>query len=335
MILAGDVGGTKCNLALFQLEEGRVSPRLERTFSSRDFEGLESVVLKFLEEEQVGRHRGEIRGACLGIAGPVVAGRVETPNLPWIVTRDALVRALELEAVELINDLEATGYGIETLKRDQLLTLNEGKERPRSNRALIAAGTGLGEAFLIWQDGRFRPVPSEGGHTDFGPRDSLEIELLQYLLKRWNRISYERVLSGPGLFNIYSFLKDSGRGQEPEWLAERIERGEDPSAAISEAALRQECQLCVQALDLFVKIYGAEAGNLALTVMAVGGVYLGGGIAPKITDKLVDGSFLESFCRKGRLSGLMKQIPVHVILNPKTALYGAARCGFLSLGAAS
>ncbi len=353
MILAGDIGGTKSNLALFTIEgEGltphrvgvRLTPLVERTFSSREYASLEDVVHEFLSGPAVkkslsgGERRDavdRIEVACLGVAGPVVEDRCETPNLPWVIRTSALKRALGLEVVELINDLEATGYGIPTLRSEELITLNEAAPR-QGHAALIAAGTGLGEALLYWDGDSFRPTASEGGHADFAPRNAVEIELLRYLLDRFPHVSYERVLSGPGLFNIYKFLRDTGYGEEPPWLTEKLGEAEspiqnatvgavDPGAIISEAALAQRSELCVQALDLFVSVYGAEAGNLALKFVAVSGVYVGGGIAPKILSKLQDGTFMKAFTDKGRLSPLVESIPVRVILNPKTALYGAAR----------
>lgn len=330
MILAGDIGGTKSNLALF-VEDDLRTPIVERTFRSKDYGGLEDLVREFLNgntSDQQPVTGDPIKAACFGIAGPVVGDRCETPNLPWVITTQGLSQALGLETVKLINDLEATGYGVSLLRGEELFTLNEGALTRNSNAALIAAGTGLGEAMLHWEGTRFSPIASEGGHADFAPRNELEIELLRYLLKRFERVSCERVLSGPGLFNVYCFLRDAGYGEEPPWLTERIKQG-DPTAAVSEAGLSGQSDLCVKALDLFVSLYGAEAGNLALKVMAVSGVYVGGGIAPRIISKLGEGGFMKAFTEKGRLSALMEKIPVRVILNPKTALYGAARCATL------
>ncbi|MFQ5656470.1 MAG: glucokinase [Candidatus Methylomirabilales bacterium] len=333
MILAGDIGGTKSNLALFPVEKGAMSPLLEHTLPSSDYPGLEELVREFLDHAK-GRELlttiDQIAVACFGVAGPVVDDRCETPNLPWIASAQGLKQALGLRLAKLINDLEATGYGVPELKGEEIVTLNEGSIRQTGNAALIAAGTGLGEAILYWDGEEFIPIASEGGHADFAPRNAVEMELLHYLLDRHDRISYERVLSGPGLFNIYSFLRDSGYGEEPAWLTEKFEQG-DPSAAIGQAALANQSELCVKALDLFVSIYGAEAGNLALKFLAVSGVYVGGGIAPKINEKLGDGTFMKAFTHKGRLSSLLEAIPVRVILDPKTALYGAARCANLLL----
>jgi glucokinase len=226
--------------------------------------------------------------------------------------------------VWLLNDLEANAYGIATLAPEDFLTLNEGAPQAEGNAAVIAAGTGLGEAGLYWDGRRHRPFASEGGHASFAPSNTLQVELLRYLLTHFTHVSWERVLSGPGLHTIYTFLRDTGRGIEPAWLSEEIHTG-DPAAAISGAALEDRCALCMQALDLFVALYGAEAGNLALKVMATGGVFVGGGIAPKIIEKLKDATFMQAFTAKGRLQPLLETIPVHVILNDQTALYGAAR----------
>jgi glucokinase len=269
-------------------------------------------------------HQVTIEAACFGIAGPVVDGGVKTTNLPWVVDTEELRRTLKLDAVNLLNDLEAAAYGLFTLEDDEFLVLNEGKMRQVGNKALIAAGTGLGQAILYDDGDHFRPLASEGGHGDFAPRDELEIELFRYLMTRFGHVSYERILSGPGLFNIYRFLKESRRMEEPAWLAERFAAGDDPSAIVSKAALAKEAEICVKALDMFVSIYGAEAGNLALRAKSVRGLYVGGGIAPKILDKLKDGTFMRAFLDKGRYTDLLAAMPVRVVLNDKTALRGAA-----------
>lgn len=319
MILAGDIGGTKSNLGLFHEDDLR-TPLNECSFHSKDFPGLERIIQEFLLQCAAGT---EVACACFGIAGPIVNESSETPNLPWIITARAIRELLRTDAVTLINDLESTGHGVPLLRADELVTLNAGAPPPSGNAALIAAGTGLGEATLHWNGVRYEPVASEGGHADFAPRNNLEIDLLKYLIERFGHVSYERVLSGPGLFNIYSFLRDAGYAPEEGWLAEKF-KSSDPSAAISEAALASKSELCSKALDMFITIYGAEAGNLALKAMAVTGIYVGGGIAPKIIDRLRDGTFLRAFVDKRRLEPLLQKVPVHIILNPKTALYGAA-----------
>ena len=322
MILAGDIGGTQSRLALFSFEGSRPRLLAQQTYSSQDYSGAEEVVRIFLFSHGERLAGTPVAAACLGVPCPIVGDRCETSNLPWIIDAAVIREAVGLEKVQLINDLEANGYGIPLLSEDELVTLQEGVQA-EGNGALISAGTGLGQAFLYRQGSTFHPVASEGGHSDFAPRNELEIELLEYLLERYSRVSYERALSGPGLFHIYSFLRDTKRGKEPPWLKQRLEEG-DPGQEVSKAAMGQENELCVQALDLFVSLYGAEAGNLALKIKAVGGVWVGGGIAPRIIDKLRDGTFIEAFRDKGRLAPFMGRLPVRVILNPDTALYGAA-----------
>ncbi|HEX8502201.1 MAG TPA: glucokinase [Pyrinomonadaceae bacterium] len=322
MIIAGDIGGTKTNVALFAAAGARVGrPVVQQSFPSGRYDSLESIVGEF-----VTAHRPDvITHACFGVAGPVVRGRVEATNLAWKVSDESLARALGVPAVRLINDLEATAHGIGELSPEQLYTLNEGEGERPGHRGLIAAGTGLGMAAIFYDGARYHPMPSEGGHIDFAPRDGREFEMLEYLRgKVGGRVSYERVLSGMGLLNIYSFLRDRGHGEEPAWLAEEIRTG-DPSAAISRAALARKSELAETALQMFVEIYGAMSGNLALLLKSVGGLYVGGGIAPKIMEKLRDGTFMRHYGDKGRMSGLVKSIPVRVILDDKTALYGAAR----------
>jgi glucokinase len=301
---------------------------VQHSFPSARFGSLEAILAEF-----VASHRPEsLTAACFGVAGPVMAGRVETPNLAWIVSADALARTLGVEHVGLINDLEATAYGVEVLDPSKVYTLNEGTGGQQGHRALIAAGTGLGMAGIFWDGRHYHPMPSEGGHIDFAPRNQQEFELLQYMREKiGGRVSYERVLSGPGLFNVYSFLKDRNYYEEPAWLAEAIKSG-DPSAAVSMAGLAGSCDIAVKALDMFVEIYGSMAGNLALVLKAVGGLYVGGGIAPKIIEKLKDGTFMRNYSDKGRMSSLVESIPVRVILDDKTALYGAASCSLLGRG---
>jgi len=321
MILAGDIGGTKTNVALFQTNGSEVGPVIKlRTFRSADYDSLETILKEF-----VGETESKISDACFGIAAPVVLGRAKTPNLDWTVSAESLAEVLEIDRVGLINDLEATARGIAALNDSQLLTVNTGDPKRGGNRALIAAGTGLGMAGIFYRDGLYLPIPSEGGHSDFAPRTPLEIELLRYLTEEFaGHVSYERVLSGPGLFNIYSFLRNRNYAEEPAWLAEQIESG-DKTAAVSMAALSNKSELAVKALDIFVAAYGAMAGNLALLMMSIGGLYVGGGIAPKICEKLEDGTFMRAFSDKGRFSSLVASVPVHIILEDKTALFGAAR----------
>lgn len=319
MLLAGDVGGTKAAVALF--EEGAPGLRLmrEAVLPSAEFKSLEAVVRRFLGDGPP----PTIAAACFGVAGPVVDGRCVTTNLPWELDERSLSEAIPAQRVRLLNDLEAAAYGVLALPTQELVPLQAGQPR-KGNMVLIAAGTGLGEAILVWDGARHRVVASEGGHADFAPRNDLEIDLLRFLRKEFGHVSYERVLSGPGLFNIYRFLRESGHAPEPQWLTERMER-EDPSAVVSEVGLARGHPLCETALDLFVSIYGSEAGNLTLKALAVGGVFVGGGIAPKISARLADGGFLAAFSDKGRYRDLLRSVPVHLVLNPRAPLLGAAR----------
>ena len=319
MILAGDVGGTKTTLALFEPHGDALVLVREVTLTSHDFESLEAAIERFLDAGP----RPEIEAACIGIAGPVVDGRCVTTNLPWVVDERLLAHAIPAGRVRLLNDLEATAHGIWALGEDELVSLQSGALR-RGNLAVIAAGTGLGEAIVIG-DGRIRTViATEGGHADFAPRGELEEDLLRYLRKEFGRVSYERVLSGPGLMNVYRFLRDTGVGQESAQVATAM-RERDPAAVITQLGARSADRLSEMTLAVFISVYGAEAGNLALKALAVGGVVVAGGIAPRIMPALSAGPFVTAFRDKGRLSALMETIPVLVALNPKTALLGAAR----------
>jgi glucokinase len=319
VILVGDIGGTHTRLAIIEIAKEHFNFLAEETFSSREEPSLESALRKFRSI-----HSHPVNQACFGVAGPVRHGRCEATNLPWVIDSQKLALQLNLPRVGLINDLEASAYGMAVLEAKDFETLNQGAPDAQGNRAIVSAGTGLGEAVLYWDGKEDRPFASEGSHADFAPRNHLEMSLLDYLLGRFSRVSVERVVSGQGLLNIYQFLKDTGRADEPAWLAAEMHHS-DPPKVITKNALEEKSTLCVQALDLFVSLYGAEAGNLALKVMATGGVYLGGGIAPKIISKLKDPIFMNAFTSKGRLRPLLQAIPVRVILNPKVALLGAAR----------
>ncbi len=317
MILAGDVGGTKVHLALFDFTDGNLKHTRDKQFLAKDYAGLEAIVKEFLVAEKV-------TAACFGVPGPVRDGRLRLTNLPWTLDRRELTRNLKIDYVFLINDLLANAYGIAELDADQIYTLSEGDAQQVGNRALISAGTGLGEGFIVWDGRNYVPYPSEGGHADFAPRNRDEFELLRFLGQKYNgRISYERVVSGPGLTNIYEFLREVQGLEEPAWLAERMTQ-EDPNAVITESALKATSKICEKALDMFVSVYGAEAGNLALKILSVGGLYIGGGIAPRILEKLKDGTFMKAFTDKGRMSQLLVNMPVRVILESRTALIGAA-----------
>ena len=323
MILAGDIGGTNTRLALFTGQGERPEPVMEGTFASREHPDLITVVKKFLSSRDV-----PIDVACFAVAGPVQQGRSRATNLPWLVDAQRLERELRIKTVHLLNDLEANAFGIALLPAEDLVVLNQGALDASGNAAVIAAGTGLGEAGLYWDGRQHHPFACEGGHSSFAPTDHLQLELLSYLMREFSHVSWERVVSGPGLLSIYQFLRETGRGEEPAWLAAELRR-DDPAAVISQAALAGTNALCEQALDLFVALYGAEAGNVALKIMATGGVYVGGGIAPKIIKKLMEPRFMEAFVAKGRLQPLVQDIPVRVIMNDKTALLGAARFAML------
>jgi glucokinase len=317
MILAGDVGGTKVHLALYDFTGGNLEHIRDKQYPAREYSGLEVIVKQFLGTDKA-------TAACFGVPGPVRDGRLRLTNLPWTLDSRELSAGLGIEHVFLINDLEANGYGVAELSADQIYMLNEGDPSQVGNRALIAAGTGLGEAFMVWNGKSHVPYPSEGGHGDYAPRNEDEIDLLRFLKQKYNgRISTERVVSGQGLTNVYEFLREVRGVEEPAWLAKRIAT-EDPNAVITELALAAKSEICEKAMDRFVSAYGAEAGNLALKVLSVGGLYVGGGIAPRILEKLKDGTFMKAFTDKGRLSQLLVNMPVRVILESRAALLGAA-----------
>jgi glucokinase len=321
LILAGDVGGTKVALALFDFQSGNLHHAAEKRYPAKDYPGLEAIVKEFLAEYQ---QEGKISAACFGVPGPVRHGVLRLTNLPWTLDSRKLSLDLGIDHVFLINDLEANGYGIPELKAEQIFTLSAGDPSSAGSRALISAGTGLGEAFLVWNGKRHIPMASEGGHSDFAARNEDEIDLLRHLQKKLGgRVSYERVIAGVGIKDVYDFLRDVRKMDEPAWLRERMAT-EDPNAVIGELGERCQNDLCAKTLDIVVGAYGAEAGNLALKVLATGGVYVGGGIAPKILKKLEDGTFMKAFTDKGRLSDLLVQTPVRVILESRAALIGAA-----------
>lgn len=321
MILAGDNGGTKTVLALF--DEAADGLRLVRdgTFPSREYASFEAMLAEFLK----GETPGAVRVGCFGVAGPVIDGRSHTTNLPWILDEGSVARAIGARRVKLLNDMEAAAYGMLCLKPDEFSVLNAGRSPARQgNVAVIAPGTGLGEAMLYWDGTLHHPIASEGGHADFAPHTEQETALLQYLRSRFGgHISYERVLSGPGFYNIYTFLRDSGHAPEPSWLSEQLRSG-DPNATITRIGLAGADPLCVATLDVFSSILGAEAGNIALRCLAFGGVFIGGGIAPQMIAALQKGGCTRAFADKGRLSELVQGIDLRVALNPRTPLLGAA-----------
>lgn len=317
-ILAGDIGGTKARLAYFDVVDGKPEVLIESTLPSKEYKTLDAALRQFKNSTGLRCDR-----ACFGVPGPVREGRARITNLPWEVDAQHLSKMIDGNPVWVINDLEANAYGVLTLEAGDFAVLNEGDGKPQGNAAVIAPGTGLGEAGLFWDGNRHRPFATEGGHTEFAPGRDIEAALLSFLSERYEHVSWERVVSGPGLVNIYEFLSDTLQEEAPPWLVEQMERG-DPAAAIAEAAREGRCPVCSQALDLFVHCFGAEAGNLALKLMATGGVYLGGGIAPKILDRLRQPTFLEAFTSKGRMSSLVRGMPVKVVLSDTTALRGAA-----------
>ncbi len=325
MILAGDVGGTKVDLALYEFVRGHLTPVYEQRYPAKEFSGLEKIAKKFLSDVPLSAsQRASISSACFGVPGPVRQGRLKLTNLPWELDSRKLSTDLKIDHVYLINDLEANGHGIPELKPEQIFTLSKGDPSVTGNRALMSPGTGLGEAVLVWNGHVHLPLASEGGHADFAARNDDEIELLRYLQRTFKgRVSYERVISGMGLTSIYNFCRDVKKMEEPDWLRDRM-RQEDPNVVISELGESGASELCVKALDMFVSAYGAEAGNLTLKILAVGGMYLGGGIAPKLLNKMQDGAFMRAFTDKGRLSDLLVQTPVRIILESRAALMGAA-----------
>jgi glucokinase len=317
-VLAGDIGGTKTRLAIFDVAGTKLRSVVERTYPSGDFATLDDIIEDFLSS---GDSRPD--AACFGIAGPVRNNEVDVTNLPWRISAEETGARFRFGRVALLNDLEANAWGLRALEEKDFHILNAGVENPAGNAAIIAAGTGLGEAGLYRDGERWRPFATEGGHTDFSPGSELEIELLRFLMTRYGHVSWERLVSGPGLVNIHDFLVHTRKHTVAGWLREDMQ-AHDPAAAISRAAQSGRDALCVEALELFVRLYGVEAGNLALKMMASGGVYLGGGIAPKILEQLESGAFMAAFRAKGRMQDLLDHMPVRVILNDRTALYGPA-----------
>lgn len=316
-VLAGDIGGTKTRLALFGGGK-RPDCRREQVYASREYATLADIIDEFL-----GGGTDQPVAACFGIAGPVIDSRATTTNLPWRIDAAALADRFGISRVSLLNDLEATAWGIGMLDETELYTLKPGHAAPAGNAAIIAAGTGLGEAGLYHDGRRWHPFATEGGHSDFSPANEQEIDLLRFLQARHEHVSWERVVSGPGLVALHDFVSGELRRDMPDWLETSFAQG-DPAAAITAAAQNGDDPACVAALRLFTRLYGREAGNLALKTLARGGLYIGGGIAPKILDDLQRGDFLEAFLAKGRMRPLLEAIPVRVILNDRAALLGAA-----------
>ena len=322
LFLTGDIGGTKTRLALVKVNGNHVEILRELSYVSQRHDVFETLLDDFLSSGDI------VEDVAFGIAGPVQDGVVQTTNLPWRIDSAALCQRFGFLRCHLLNDLEATAYGLPALVDADFLTLQAGSFDAQGNSAVIAAGTGLGEAGLYWDGQSHRPFATEGGHATFSPRNALELALLKYLQQRHHQqsrghVSWERVVSGMGLLDLYAFLLDYRKASTPAWLAEEM-RGADTAAAISAAALAGSDSVCVETMQLFVSLYGAEAGNLALKVMSRGGLYIGGGIAPKILPLLQTGAFLDAFLDKGRRQPLLAAMPVKVILNDRAALYGPA-----------
>ena len=322
MLLAGDIGGTKSRLAVFAEGSSPRAPLKEEVLQSDRFSGIEALVREFLKRNNLSVDR-----ACLAIAGPVISGRAAVTNLPWIADAEAIRWTLGFQSVRLLNDLAATARAVSLLEPSELHTLSPGEPDACGAIAVIAPGTGLGEAFLTWDGGGYREHASEGGHADFAPTNPLEMDLLRELRRELDHVSYEAVCSGPGLGRLYRFLRDRKAEEEPPRLADRLAKSADAAPVIVDAALTERDALCIRTVRLFVSILGAEAGNLALKTLATGGVYLGGGIAPRIIPLLDEEPFLVAFRRKGKMADLLFRMPVHVIIEPRAALIGAADCG--------
>jgi len=318
LILAGDVGGTKCNLALFSEKGGTLTPVFKQRFASKEFSQFELIVKEFSRQAAEHLDKERIVAAGFGIAGPVINGRVRATNLPWIVETQALVKELNVPHVVLLNDLGAWGHSLEQLPPEDFCVLNPGNPEPGGTRALLAAGTGLGESILAWDGGRYRVVPSEGGHSDFAPHTEQQIELLRFMRRRYPQVSWELILSGRGFRTLHEFLAPGvthASFEDPDG---------DPAPEITRRGLDKSCRVCSDTLDLWTSMYGAEAGNLALKVLALGGVYVAGGIAVKILEKMKDGSFFRAFKDKWRFEPLLSNIPVSIVLNESAPLLGAA-----------
>ena len=321
MILAGDIGGTNARLAAFETEGSRLLCVVEKVYPSKEHNGLPEIVADFVKTEGI-----PARSACFGVAGPVRSGRSKISNLPWVIDSRELATQLRLRTVGLINDLEALAYGLEMLESKDFVTISEGVRDADGNMAVVSAGSGLGEAGLYWDGFRHHPFACEGGHTEFAPKNDVEIALLQYLMKKYGHqhVSYERILSGPGVENVYEFLRDTGKEEEPAWLKEQLAEARDVPALISELALSNQAPICDRTLSIFVSVFGSEAGNCALKFMGTGGVFVAG-IAGKIIPKLKGPAFMDSFLDKGRMKSLLETVPVKIVLNDDSGLIGAAR----------
>ena len=333
-ILAGDIGGTK-TLMQIALTADSYEVIHEKSYLSSNHENFSDIVISFLDESSIKIEQIPI--ACFGVAGPVTTHQYNqtatVTNLPWQLDNEQLKALTHLSCIYLINDFEAVGQGIDTLGDDDFVILQTGRQRMHAPRVVLGAGTGLGVGQLVWQHDHYKVLSSEGGHVDFAPTDTRQIELLNYLLERFDHVSYERLLSGSGLVNIYEYLRDAGFAKENSTLIEAMSRS-DPAAAIADHAINKNDVLAGKAMDLFIAIYGAMAGNLALINLAFGGVFVAGGIAPKIITRIMNGEFMRAFKHKGRMSKLLEAMPVYVVMNPKVGVRGAARAGYYYINAA-
>src|SRR6202041_3572146 len=320
MILAGEIGATRTRLAAFETEGSRLQCGVEKNYMSQQHDGLSSILADFIKTEGIPVH-----SACLGVAGPVRAGRSKISNLPWVIDAREVAKQLRLDSVGLLNDLEAFAYGIDGLESKDFITLSEGTEEAEGNRAVISAKTGLGMAGLYWDGFRHHPFACEGGHADFAPRNDLQMELLAYLQKKYGRISCERIVSGLGIKNIYDFLRDAHKAEEPQWLKDQMVAAPDAPALISQLAIEGKAAICDQTMKMFVSIYGAQTGNIALSFWATGGIFLGGSVAAKNLSLMKDPIFMQSYLDKGRMASLLKEMPITIVLNDDAGLIGAAR----------
>ncbi|HTZ83797.1 MAG TPA: glucokinase [Candidatus Acidoferrales bacterium] len=320
MILVGDIGGTRTRLAAYQTEGNRLECAVKKDYSSQEYGGLREILPQFIRGEGIPVH-----SACFGVAGPVRGGQSKISNLPWVIDSRELAEQLKLDSVGLLNDLEAYAYGIDALESKDFVTLSAGDEDAEGNRAVISARTGLGMAGLYWDGFRHHPFACEGGHADFAPRDSLQVELLNYLQKKFGRISCERILSGPGIRNIYDFLRDMKKSEEPAWLRDELAAARDGSALIAKMAMEGKAAICDQTMGMFVSVFGAETGNCALRYMTTGGIFIGGIIAAKNVERMKSPAFMQAFLDKGRMESLLKDMPVKIIVNDDCGLMGAAR----------
>ncbi|KIO48721.1 glucokinase [Nitrosospira sp. NpAV] len=321
--ISADIGGTKVLLQAAEATEGGMQVRYERRYPSRDYPDFSDILRDFLDRAAMAGAGGNPASACFAVAGPIMQQRATLTNLPWVMDSAVIAHEFSIPDVKLINDFKAVALSIEILSASDFMSLQAGKLYDKEMGVVLGAGTGMGVAWLIWQDDRYIPLPTEAGHVDFAPANELQDHLLQYLRKKFGHVSVERLLSGPGLTNIFEFLNFHHRNDAPEPVQASL--GGDCAARVADLAFNHKHPLAVMAMNLFVEIYGAYAGNLALSTLSRGGVYVAGGIAPKIIDKLKEGGFMKAFCDKGRFSALMSEIPVRVVMNPEAGLLGATR----------